>query len=118
MGRLPTVKISAPDVDGGFIVINESDFDPEKHERFEGTEPEAAQGAAGDEGPEDDGAGAATDEVEPTLPDGYTMESQGGGYYFLQGPSGAVIPGPSNGKWQGKDAAIQAAVHHAEKHGA
>ena len=32
---LPTVRIADPDNDGDFLVINEADFDPEQHERFE-----------------------------------------------------------------------------------
>ena len=30
----PTVRIKAPEAPGGFVVINEADFDPEKHEFF------------------------------------------------------------------------------------
>ena len=43
------------------------------------------------------------------LPDGYTATHMSGGYFILTGPDGDEIPGPSNGKYQGLDAAVLAA---------
>lgn len=42
------------------------------------------------------------------LPDGYHAEHAGGGYYYLFGPGGP-IEGPSNGKFQGLEAAADVA---------
>lgn len=51
-------------------------------------------------------------ERNPTLPDGYAMNNEGGGYYMLWDAEGEVVPGPSNGKWQGADGAAQGAWTH------
>ena len=53
--RIPTVKIAQGD---GFLIINESDFDPEKHQLF-GVDPE----------PEDDDP-RSDDELRAALEDG------------------------------------------------
>lgn len=42
------------------------------------------------------------------LPPGYELTGGSGGYHGLRGPDG-VIEGPSNGKWQGAEAAAEAA---------
>lgn len=48
MSALPTVKIKRPDNDrGGFAIINESDFDPAKHELFDAPPSEDVQPEAG-----------------------------------------------------------------------
>ncbi|MFW6089913.1 MAG: hypothetical protein ACODAB_09175 [Gemmatimonadota bacterium] len=49
------------------------------------------------------------------LPDGYSATHVAGGYFRLRGPDGAVIDGPSNGKWQGKDGAAKGARAHARR---
>lgn len=43
------------------------------------------------------------------LPAGYTLSGGEGGYWNLHRPDGEVVPGPSNGKWQGRDGASDAA---------
>ena len=35
MGQLPTVTIKDPRQPGGFLIINQMDFDPAKHEMFD-----------------------------------------------------------------------------------
>lgn len=50
MGTVPTVKVKVPHTKGGFVVINESDFDPEKHELYE--EPSAPVAPAAEVAPE------------------------------------------------------------------
>lgn len=137
MGRIPTVKVQNPDVPDDFMVINQSDFDESKHTLFEGEDAPAEAAdtsgdqvagsiepkgeAAGDseaqEGGEADTGGGDAPATSEGFPEGYRYEPKKGGYGFLYGPSGAAIPGPSNGKWQGEDAAQQAARHHAEAHG-
>lgn len=109
MGRIPTVKVATELFEGGFMIINEADFDPEVHELFEGDEapvdtpvPDETEDA--DETPAED---------EDGLPEGYQVENAGGPYMRLYAPSGAVIPGPANGKWQGRQAAVDAANAHA-----
>jgi hypothetical protein len=42
----------------------------------------------------------------------YEITHIGGGYYSLRSPDGELIEGPSNGKWQGQDGAIQGARAH------
>lgn len=51
-GTVPTVKIksSDPKSQGAFVEINESDFDPKKHEKYEGKE-EAGHSAGGSPAP-------------------------------------------------------------------
>lgn len=46
------------------------------------------------------------------LPEGYAVTHVAGGYYELTDPSGDVVEGPSNGKWQGKDGAARGAWEH------
>ena len=43
------------------------------------------------------------------LPAGYTLDGGEGGYYVLHRPDGETVPGPSRGKWQGRDGASEAA---------
>jgi hypothetical protein len=43
----------------------------------------------------------------------YTIKHTRGGYYTVAAPDGTEVPGPSNGKWQGKDGAVQGALAHA-----
>ena len=107
MATVPTVRIKNPDLPGDFIVINESDFDAAVHEKFEGERAQSASRPAGKPGDGGKESGSA-------LPDGYEIEAAGGGgYYHLFGPEAQLIEGPSNGKWQGKDAALKAAIDHA-----
>lgn len=54
---LPTVKIKNPAERGGFIIINATDFDPEKHELFK--EKPAAEEKEGGEASTGKGATAA-----------------------------------------------------------
>jgi hypothetical protein len=93
MARLPTIKIQRGD---GYVIINESDFDPERHTRY-GDAPEPAKKAAKGGDPVSEGSVA---EVEHT----------GGGWYvvrigdaFLRGEGGEPV------KFKGSDAA-QAAL--------
>jgi len=46
------------------------------------------------------------------LPDGYSVEHAGAGYYTVTAPDGANVPGPSKGKFQGKDGAASGAWAH------
>jgi len=46
------------------------------------------------------------------MPAGYTATHVNGGYYRLKAPNGSVVEGPSNGKWQGEDGAVQGAWAH------
>jgi len=107
MAKIPTKKVVNPDAPDDFMIINESDFNPDVHKLWEGEEPEES------------GSGASTEPTPntgddtPTLPEGYEVEHAGAGYFFLMGPDGQAIEGPSNGKWQGRDAAIAAAIDHA-----
>lgn len=115
MGAIPTVKIKNPNLEGSFIVINESDFDPTAHEQF--VEPEKPA----DPKPAAPGTPTSAPKQPAELgsdgfPAGYRYEKAPGGYGYLYGPGEVVIEGPSHGKWQGKDAALMAAVHHAEAH--
>jgi len=48
-----------------------------------------------------------------TLPEGYEIEHEAGGYYWLTAPDGERVEGPVNGKWHGRDAAEAAASEHA-----
>src|SRR3954471_23814183 len=41
-GTCPTISVKSSEHESGFIVINESDFDPKKHERFVAPPPVAA----------------------------------------------------------------------------
>lgn len=108
MATIPTVRIKNPDVQGDFIVINESDFDPTVHEKF--TDEHAAK-AAENNPP----AGTSTTTSSGTaMPDGYRYEAAKGGYgHLFHGD--VLIEGPSNGKFQGEAAAIAAAIEHAAK---
>jgi hypothetical protein len=47
------------------------------------------------------------------LPDGYTATNEGGGYYVVTAPDGSEVEGPSNGKFQGHDGAVDGARKHA-----
>lgn len=60
MSGIPTVKVKHPDAPGDFMIINESDFDKNVHELFDGT---ANGGSTGD------------------LPAGYEAKHSGGGKY-------------------------------------
>ena len=42
----------------------------------------------------------------------YEITHIGGGYYELRSPDGDLVEGPSNGKWQGQDGALQGARAH------
>lgn len=107
MAKIPTVKIKDPNLEGSFIVINESDFNAAVHERFE--EPAAPdEPKGGPPKPEDKGG-------EDQFPEGYRYEKASGGYGYLYFGD-VLIEGPSNGKWQGRDGALMAAKHHAESH--
>lgn len=106
MARVNTVRIRHPEDPGDFMVINASDYDSDVHELVEEAE-EPAESV--DDETEDDKEG----EKELGLPDGYRVEHAGGPYHQLYGPDDQVIEGPSNGKWQGADVAIQAARDHA-----
>lgn len=46
MAEVPTVRVVCPDVAAGYIIINEADFDPAVHERFEASS--AKPGTSGD----------------------------------------------------------------------
>lgn len=106
MATLPTVRVKNPSKPGDFVVINELDFDPKRHEPFTG------EGAGKDE-EQGGGQNEGTPDIGPTLPDGYALEHVSGGYYQLFGPEGQLIEGPANGKWRGEDAALAAALDHA-----
>lgn len=59
-------------------------------------------------------AATTTETTDPradpeALPDGYTLSGGEGGYWALYRPDGVIVPGPSNGKWQGRDGAADAA---------
>lgn len=41
-GAVPVVRIVRPDLPGGFLEINEADFDPAKHALYEGPDPDPA----------------------------------------------------------------------------
>jgi hypothetical protein len=41
-GTCPTVSVKSSEHEGGFLVVNESDFDPKKHERYLAPPPAAA----------------------------------------------------------------------------
>lgn len=112
MGTVPTIRVTSEAFPGGFV-INEADFDDSIHtlahaqaveEALEVAETEEVDG-----GTEEANEGVGTD----GLPDGYEIEVAGGPYYFLFGPNGASIEGPSNGKYQGRAAAEEAARAHA-----
>ena len=60
MATLPTVKVKNEASDSGWMRINEADFDPDVHERYEG-----------------DASGAAS-------PDAVTIEHTGGGWYEIR----------------------------------
>ncbi len=107
MGALPTVRIKNPNEPGDFIIINESDFNPTVHEKFEGEVKPATTKPKVKGGKTDGGS---------SFPEGYRYEPAKGGYGLLY-HGDEVIEGPSNGKWQGEDAARAAAVDHA-KHAA
>lgn len=106
MAKIPTVKIKDPNLEGSFIVINESDFNAAVHERFE--EPVVPAEPAGN-------APKGEEKGEDPFPEGYRYEKAGGGYGHLYFGD-VLIEGPSNGKWQGRDGALMAAKHHAESH--
>lgn len=97
--RLPTVRIADDRFVGGWRVVNESDFDPEVHTRWEDAQEQ--QDPEADQDPEGE------------LPEGYRVSNAGGPYLVLRDPSGAVVEGPSNGKWRGRTAALEAAHAHA-----
>jgi hypothetical protein len=107
MGALPTVRIKNPAKPDDFMVINESDFDPKVHEKFVG-EPKPSPTPK----PEDKPKPNAGD----GFPEGYRYENAKGGYGHLYFGD-EIIEGPSNGKWQGEEAARAAAIDHA-KHAA
>lgn len=104
--KLPTVKIKDPNSEGSLIVINESDFDAKVHKRFEEPKKKAPkkQESKGDENGKE----------ETPFPEGYRYEADGA-YGHLYGPEDVLIEGPSNGKFHGRDAALEFAVAHAAK---
>lgn len=99
MAKVPTVRVRHPESPDDYMVINKADYDEEVHELFDDEASSASDG---------DGDGGSQE-----LPDGYRTERAGGSYFHLFGPDDEPIEGPSNGKWQGKDAAIEAAQAHA-----
>ncbi|WP_212525856.1 hypothetical protein [Actibacterium sp. MT2.3-13A] len=46
MAQIPTIKVVNEKARGGFMIINESDFDPDVHEPFEAAEPVTREGVA------------------------------------------------------------------------
>lgn len=108
MTSLPTVKVKNPDdPDGGFMVINKSDFQEGVHELFdekaEKSQKKASKGNAEGE----------KKNPPAEFPEGYSAKHIAGGRFELTGPEGQLIEGPVNGKWQGKETALEAAKQHA-----
>ena len=126
MAALPTVQIAAPEVKGGFIRINESDFDPSVHILFrqEAPAPQDPPAVAPPEAPaalpvpasapdsEDDdadhGADAPSDEAEthgqPESGATYRVE-QNGSWWSLYDPTGEKV---GHAKRTAQEAAEQA----------
>jgi len=87
MGRLPTVKIRGPSGEEGYVIINESDFDPSLHEPYGDDFPERLLGGGGaEESPSLDGLtkdellalcderGIDPDKIEGTGKGGYVVK--------------------------------------------
>ena len=88
MTTVPTVRIVDPDNSDDYCVINESDFDPDKHELL-------------------DGEAADSDSELPELPEGYSYGATGGGWVEVLDADGETAV-----KKQGYDKAAAAAFDH------